>query len=86
MTKYIEINILKLIINDFYIFHLITLNNKNYIIIARVHRTRGNLSMATTTHNTHRHCEALKKPWQSQYGVQLFIHRIFSFWFCINFL
>ena len=35
----------------------------------------------------HRHCEGLKSPWQSRYGIQLFIHRIlFLFCFCINFL
>ena len=29
------------------------------LVIARVRRTRGNLSMATTAHNPHCHCETL---------------------------
>ena len=34
---------------------------------------------------THRHCEGLKSPWQSQYGVQLLIRKILLF-FCFVFL
>ena len=29
-------------------------------------KVHDNLGMATITHNTHRHCEALKKSWQSR--------------------
>ena len=39
------------------------------LVIARVaFATRGNLIMVITTLNPHCHCEALKKPWQSQYS------------------
>ena len=42
---------------------------KKRTVIARVaFATRGNLVMIITTLNPHRHCEALKNPWQSQYS------------------
>ena len=38
-------------------------------VITRLCRRSENLVIETTTRNPHRHCEGLKSPWQSQYGV-----------------
>ena len=53
---------------DCFVISLLAMTKKGTVIARVAFATRGNLVMVITTLNPHCHCEALKKPWQSQYS------------------